>query len=231
MSHRSVYRMALERGMGSVVVLEDDAVFTDRFDEKLEWLDDVPGDWGCIHLGGSRWPPPGCVLDDIRPRHVAGHCWELRDEFCAHFCAFRHDVLEEFAGKEWLGAPFDDVIRGRFSGGCFDCGWYGLMTADEASRIGDWGLAIQENRHLDSDLEESRSRRRRAGSRAHVAGDECYHAGDHGGAFEEWERGATLGHRQCIMNLVWAYTEGIGTEADPEKVALWTERAHEAAPS
>lgn len=62
-SHISILENALQNGINSILVFEDDADFIDEFSNKvLEFLADVPDDWDQIYLGGqhlssSRIPP------------------------------------------------------------------------------------------------------------------------------------------------------------------------------
>jgi hypothetical protein len=56
----------------------------------------------------------------------------------------------------------------------------------------------------------------------HWVGDEYYHGKERKKndriAFFHWSIGAELGNNQCIENLKWAYTEGIGCVADKSKI-------------
>ena len=58
----------------------------------------------------------------------------------------------------------------------------------------------------------------------HIAGDKLYNSGNHKKAFEHWLKGAESGHLQCMKNVAWAYSAGIGVPVDLEKSKEWLER-------
>lgn len=54
-SHMSVLRVAIERGAGSVLILEDDAEFCPNFSEDVRsFLNALPPDWELVYLGGEH---------------------------------------------------------------------------------------------------------------------------------------------------------------------------------
>ncbi len=55
-SHLRVLEDALNEGIGSLLVLEDDAAFVNDFTVKItRFLQCVPADWDQIYLGGRAW--------------------------------------------------------------------------------------------------------------------------------------------------------------------------------
>ena len=54
-SHLRIIEDALQHGLESVLVFEDDATFVDGFREKaVAFLEALPGDWGQAYLGGQH---------------------------------------------------------------------------------------------------------------------------------------------------------------------------------
>lgn len=65
-SHLGVVEESLRRGAQSLLVLEDDLDFVDRFDERLgEFLSAVPSDWDLLYLGGEHLLPPTPVSSEV----------------------------------------------------------------------------------------------------------------------------------------------------------------------
>ena len=76
-SHMVLLERAIQDDIGSILVLEDDAVFLDTFGKDVaEFLKKVPNDWQCLMLGGqhvnSKVIPvaPG-VVDRAKRRYSA----------------------------------------------------------------------------------------------------------------------------------------------------------------
>ena len=59
MSHRQIMREAIEAGIESILVLEDDALPVEDFTSRaIEFLECVPDDWDCLMLGGQHLMAP-----------------------------------------------------------------------------------------------------------------------------------------------------------------------------
>jgi len=55
-SHIAIMRYAIEAGVRSVLILEDDAVFVDGFADKVEAFQKyLPADWDHVYLGGQHY--------------------------------------------------------------------------------------------------------------------------------------------------------------------------------
>jgi len=83
-SHALLIERCLNEGVGSVLLLEDDALFPDGFSERvLAWLRHVPADWEVLYLGGQHLRaainPPLKVGPELwQPYNVnRTHAWAL----------------------------------------------------------------------------------------------------------------------------------------------------------
>jgi hypothetical protein len=80
-AHMSVYEHALQHGLRSVLIFEDDCVFCPDFASKARaFLRAVPRDWDMIFLGGNHYAVPSVVDDRVlRGRVVnAAHAYAIR---------------------------------------------------------------------------------------------------------------------------------------------------------
>lgn len=56
-SHLEVLKIARDKGLKNVLILEDDVYFADGFKEKLDKvMQDLPDNWDALHLGGTDHP-------------------------------------------------------------------------------------------------------------------------------------------------------------------------------
>lgn len=81
-SHLNVIKKAKESEIPSVVILEDDAVFCDDFNGKLNLgMDEMPEDWDMIFFGSNHVHPPIKISDKIYKlqRAYSAHCYVIRD--------------------------------------------------------------------------------------------------------------------------------------------------------
>ncbi len=84
-SHRRVLERAIERGLKSILVIEDDAVCVSGFKEKVaEFLTAVPEDWDCLMIGGQHIEEEVAVPERVNDHVVKTkncqrtHCYALR---------------------------------------------------------------------------------------------------------------------------------------------------------
>lgn len=66
LSHKTLIEKCILENVNSVLILEDDAVFCDNFNEKCSYfLDHVPNNWEMIYLGGQHLAKPHQeIIDD-----------------------------------------------------------------------------------------------------------------------------------------------------------------------
>ena len=84
-SHHRVWEDALNDGLDSVLVLEDDAVCAAHFPRRLQtFLTHVPDDWGQLYLGGQHTERPAAVNE---------HCLACRNTRRTHAYAMRRPML------------------------------------------------------------------------------------------------------------------------------------------
>jgi len=84
-SHLRIIEDCINRGVESVLLLEDDALFPEDFTPRVEaFLAEVPKDWGCIYLGGQHLlvdahPPKKISKEVYQPYNInRTHAWALR---------------------------------------------------------------------------------------------------------------------------------------------------------
>lgn len=103
-SHLRILKQAIEDGVDSVLIFEDDAVFAPDFAERCrEFLDALPPDWDMIYLGGEhshvrRRPPTRINAFVMRPYYATRtHAFAVRGPFIK----FLHDYLEAAPKQKW----------------------------------------------------------------------------------------------------------------------------------
>jgi glycosyl transferase family 25 len=59
LSHVQIYKEMIEKGYGNALILEDDAVFNTKINEKVvsNSLNELPDDWGLVYLGYKKNEP------------------------------------------------------------------------------------------------------------------------------------------------------------------------------
>jgi len=159
-SHVEILRRALQDGVQSILILEDDAVFGQPFAERVSrFLDSVPGDWDGLMLGGQHLKPPEPLGNGV-VRVWNGnrtHAHALRGNYIKY--AYRHlcdypdhaqqprfhvdhrlgmlhesDQCKVYAPDPWLVGQADGVsdIAGKRFGLRF---WNGSAKATEADEL------------------------------------------------------------------------------------------------
>lgn len=105
-SHLNIIEDCLNRGVASVLLLEDDAVFLPDFRARWEaYLAEVPGDWevlyvGGQHLGASSHPPRRVSERVLVPYNVnRTHAWGLRGDGLRKVYRHLADVRDWQPGK------------------------------------------------------------------------------------------------------------------------------------
>jgi Glycosyltransferase family 25 (LPS biosynthesis protein) len=84
-SHLLLLERALQDDIESILILEDDAIFSEKFSEKaLDFLSKVPNDWQCLMFGGQHMnSKPFPVAKGVVRAGAGGgiqrtHCYALR---------------------------------------------------------------------------------------------------------------------------------------------------------
>ena len=84
-SHLSILERAIQDDVPSLLVLEDDAETTHRFDENvMRFMEKVPDNWECLMLGGQHVNSKGVLVSPgvVRPGGGGGiqrtHCYAIR---------------------------------------------------------------------------------------------------------------------------------------------------------
>jgi Glycosyltransferase family 25 (LPS biosynthesis protein) len=89
-SHARILEQALQDGVESLLILEDDAVLPDDFVSRVgKFLELVPEDWDAIMLGGQHLEPPQSHLGVFRVRNGnRTHAHAMRGRYIS--AAYRH---------------------------------------------------------------------------------------------------------------------------------------------
>lgn len=85
-SHQRILEDALNLGLTSIFILEDDAIFSDDFDNALVgFLSELPTDWQGIMLGGQHVLPATPIFAHVVKvnRACRTHAYGLRGEWLA----------------------------------------------------------------------------------------------------------------------------------------------------
>lgn len=64
-SHLNIYRLALERGYESIMILEDDTTFTGNMDVFESYIKQLNGEYDMLYLAGSHLSNPKLVEDNL----------------------------------------------------------------------------------------------------------------------------------------------------------------------
>jgi hypothetical protein len=79
-SHMRVMKKIVINNYSKALILEDDIVFCDNFNDKFsEYIADMPDDWDMIYLGGNHTYPTVVNKHIIRLKHtLANHAYSIR---------------------------------------------------------------------------------------------------------------------------------------------------------
>ncbi len=111
-SHRRAIEDAINDGIESLLVLEDDAIFHPQFSERaLKFLTDIPGDWEFAFLGGGHIdpakPPIAVKPGIVRPQNIQRlHAYAARREGLHALYQYWHEWHEghcDHAISTWIG--------------------------------------------------------------------------------------------------------------------------------
>lgn len=115
-SHLEIWRICTAEEVRSVLILEDDAVFCENFEEQaVAFLGELPGDWDCLFLGGQHHkavcPPIQISENVLYPYNVQRtHAHAYR----RHFIPVIHDWLVDEDVQRMKPAQHIDHRLGRF---------------------------------------------------------------------------------------------------------------------
>lgn len=100
LSHYNVIRLAKEKNLDNILILEDDAVFADNFAVlSANYLSSVPADWDFIYFGGNHM----CPLVPIN--QLVG---KANFTLTTHAVAVRNTVYDRMIGMLGrVGSPID----------------------------------------------------------------------------------------------------------------------------
>lgn len=144
-SHMAIIQDSINRGIESVLLLEDDALFPPGFPERAQALfDAIPSDWECVYLGGQHLGRPRTAVPGVVVPHNVNrtHCWGLRGaglkivyrhllDFADHLKHPRHhidhrlgvlherDGIKVYAASPWIVGQAGSV-RSNINGKIFE---------------------------------------------------------------------------------------------------------------
>ena len=97
MSHARILEECIQREVGRVLILEDDAVFVEDFAERARrFLERVPADWDQLYLGGQHLHDPEPVEELVfRCRNVnRTHCHAVSRKFMPRMYRYVLNALD-----------------------------------------------------------------------------------------------------------------------------------------
>ncbi|HCS51899.1 glycosyltransferase family 25 protein [Rubinisphaera sp.] len=113
-THLQLIENALNRGLDSILLLEDDAEFCPDFtQEVIQFLDAIPEDWGMLYLGGQHlyvnaYPPQRISERVFQPYNVnRTHAFALRGRTMKK-------VYQHLCRRDWQNGHHIDHHLGRF---------------------------------------------------------------------------------------------------------------------
>ena len=100
LSHLQVVRDARERGLPSLLILEDDVLFDPSFGEKFPvFVRGLPADWDMVFLGALHREDPDPVAENVV---------RIRQAYCTHAYALRDSIFDAFiAANDGSPSPVD----------------------------------------------------------------------------------------------------------------------------
>jgi GR25 family glycosyltransferase involved in LPS biosynthesis len=103
LSHLQVVRDARQRGLPSLLILEDDVLFDPSFSQKFPvFMRGLPADWDMVFLG---------ALHREDPDPVAEYVVRVRTAYCTHAYAIRDSIFDAFiAANDGSSRPVDHNI-------------------------------------------------------------------------------------------------------------------------
>ena len=104
-SHLQILEYCMSEKIHSYMVLEDDAVFVNDFDQKYDaFLEELPTDWDMFYLGGQlmhaeRFSPERVSANVYRPYNVnRTHCFAVHSRCYEYLYQF---LLRRFEQRNW----------------------------------------------------------------------------------------------------------------------------------
>jgi GR25 family glycosyltransferase involved in LPS biosynthesis len=100
LSHLQVVRDARQRGLPSLLILEDDVAFDPSFSEKFPvFVRDVPADWDMVFVGALHREDPVPVAENVV---------RIRKAYCTYAYALRDSIFDAFiAANDGSPNPVD----------------------------------------------------------------------------------------------------------------------------
>lgn len=103
-SHREVVTRAKADGVGRLLIFEDDALFSDRFEPACEVvLSMLPSDWQMFYLGS--WPHSVIPVNQLVAR--------TEGTICTHAFGFKSDVYDLVIESSMGPTPIDNELSIR----------------------------------------------------------------------------------------------------------------------
>ena len=113
-SHRAIYKKIVEGGYKSVLILEDDALFCENFNEMFaEQIKNVPEDWQMLYFGQFNYDNMDGVSGSKTvaiKEHVAGNIYETQRCWLTHAYAIKDCAKFLLDNTEKMYHTFDAVL-------------------------------------------------------------------------------------------------------------------------
>jgi GR25 family glycosyltransferase involved in LPS biosynthesis len=106
-SHYNIIKTAKYKNLSSVLIMEDDVVFSSDFNSQLEQkMDDIPENWDMLFFGANHISGPIKITDNIyrMTRAYSAHCYAIKntmyDVLLESLCKFQEPLDVVYANLQ-----------------------------------------------------------------------------------------------------------------------------------
>ena len=105
-TYLNIYEHWKNNKTGNITIIEDDCVFVDDFNEKINnYIKYVPDNWDMIYFGGNHNKHMG-----IKTENINEYCLKLNHSFTAHCVILKDQVFEHLISEIKKFTIENDVI-------------------------------------------------------------------------------------------------------------------------
>lgn len=92
MSYLKIYELSKNNDSDSLIIIEDDCVFSKEFCEKIEiFIEEVPNDWKLLYFGGNH----NTHMNYTQPLKISENVIKLINTFSAHCIVLKKEIFNE----------------------------------------------------------------------------------------------------------------------------------------
>jgi GR25 family glycosyltransferase involved in LPS biosynthesis len=93
MTYLKIYELSKNNDSDSLIIIEDDCVFSKEFCEKFEiFIEEVPNDWKLLYFGGNH----NTHINLEQPKKISKNVIKLINTYSAHCVIIKKDVFFKF---------------------------------------------------------------------------------------------------------------------------------------